>query len=284
MAVHNITKDLYKEIASGRNTLSTVTASTTLNLQGRQSASVNVTSSCTVTLPSVPSAGVEVYIRSSNTSTVTIADAGGTIGTFTGTSGTTMARCVSTDSNSWAVETVGVSTENTLAGTSLGTGFIDIPLVNWRLITSNDITNAAGNGGVLGTDTTPALEYVNGDTQSNFRLLWAAGGQQVIAMQAMLPPDLDDAQPIVFHASALMGGSDSPVLSLDSYFYGVSGDGGAKVEDDTTAVVDATSEITATIAASDVTAGTLAIEITPGAHASHTLAVFSTWLTYTRAF
>jgi hypothetical protein len=175
-------------------------------------------------------------------------------------------------------------TVSTISGTTLGTGFIDIPLVNWRLITSNDITNAAGNGGVLGTDTTPALEYVNGDTQSTFRLLWAAGGQQVIAMQVMLPPDLDDTQPIVFHAAALMSGTDSPVLSLDSYFYGVTGDGGTKVEDDTSAVVDATSEVTATIAASDVIAGTLTIELTPGAHASDTLAVFTTWLTYTRTF
>jgi hypothetical protein len=284
MSAHNATKDLYKEIASGRNYLSDVSSSTTLNLQGRQSATVNVTATCTVTLPSVPAAGVEVFIRSSGTPTVTIADASGTIGTFVGTSGTTIAQCVSTDEDSWAVEVLGVSTEDTLADTTLGTGFIDIPLVNWRLITSNDITNAAGNGGVLGTDTTPALEYVNGDTQSTFRLLWAAGGQQVIAMQVMLPPDLDDTQPIVFHAAALMSGTDAPVLSLDSYFYGVSGDGGTKVEDDTTAVADATSEVTATIAASDVIAGTLTIELTPGAHAADTLAVFSTWLTYTRAF
>jgi hypothetical protein len=107
MSAHNSTKDLYKEIASGRNYLADVSSSTTLNLQGRQSAVVNVTATCTITLPSVPAAGVEVFIRSSGTPTITIADAGGTIGTFVGTSGASMARCVSTDANSWSMSLQG---------------------------------------------------------------------------------------------------------------------------------------------------------------------------------
>lgn len=109
MSAHNSTKDIYKELASGRNALASVSASTTLNLQGRDRATVDVTATCTVTLPSVPSAGVQVLIGSSNTSTVTIADAGGTLKSFTGTSGTTAARCTSLDSNSWTVEVLTIS-------------------------------------------------------------------------------------------------------------------------------------------------------------------------------
>jgi hypothetical protein len=225
----------------------------------------------------LPDNGLPMYVRATGAVTiqseaaVTVATlASGEVQLFVPLSATT-----------WATP----GTESTISGTTLGTGFIDLPLVNWRKVTSNDITNAAGNGGVGATDSTPALEYVNGDTQSTLQWLWAAAGVDPIVTQVMLPPDLDDTQPIVFHATGIVGGvADTPLLSLDSYFYGATGDGGTKVEDNTGSFGDGTSEVTATIAGSDVIAGTLTIEVTPAAHGTDTLAVFSTWLTYTRAF
>jgi hypothetical protein len=101
MGAHNSAEDLYKVLAEKGNRLPDVTASTTLNLGGRTFVNVTVTATCTVTLPSI-ARGLVVLILCDDTSTVTIADASGTIGSFTGTSGTTGALCFSTDDNSWA--------------------------------------------------------------------------------------------------------------------------------------------------------------------------------------
>jgi hypothetical protein len=107
---HRLSYDLGKmlQASGGSAWLPTVTASSTLDLRGRGYAKVRVTATCTVTLPDVDE-GTEVLILCDDTSVVTIADSGGTVASLTGTSGTTAARCTATDSNSWAVEIVGVT-------------------------------------------------------------------------------------------------------------------------------------------------------------------------------
>lgn len=167
--------------------------------------------------------------------------------------------------------------------TTLKTGFIPVPLTTVRETVSNAIPNAAANGGLLASDTTPILQLTNGDTDSALRLAWAASNSDPIIFQVALPPDLDVTGNVEVHLRAAMAGAtDTPVISADSYF----NEGDTKVEDDSAAVSGTTyAEKTITIAASDVPAGaqTLTVELTPGAHTTDILYVTAIWVEYTRA-
>lgn len=167
--------------------------------------------------------------------------------------------------------------------TTLITGFVPVPLTSLREVVSNNITNAAGNGGLLASDTTPIFEFTNGDTDSALRLRWAASNSDPIVFQVPLPPDLDEAAVVEVHLRAAMGGAtDTPVISADSYF----NEGDTKVEDDSAAISGTTvAEYTISIAAADVPAGaqTFTCELTPGAHTTDTLLIYAVWVEYTRA-
>lgn len=213
----------------------------------------------------LPDNGLPMFVKTTGTATLT---------NFAGTHVVTMNTgqlqlLLPTSSTTWA----------TLGGSQAG--FIDLPLSGWREISSNDVINAAGNGGVLATDTTPTLETVNGDTDGQLRVLWAAGNADALARQITLPTDLDRTQPIVVHFRGTMSDSnDTPVMDIDTFF----DEGDTKVEDATGVWGPSVSDRTATIAAADIpsSAATMSIEITPGAHASDTMALYASWLTYTK--
>jgi hypothetical protein len=166
---------------------------------------------------------------------------------------------------------------------TIKTGFLPVPLTAVREVFSNAITNIAGNGGVLASDTTPILNFTNGDTDSALRLAWAASNSDPIIFQVPLPPDLDEASVVEVHFRAAMAGAtDTPVISADSYF----NEGDTKVEDDSAAVTGTSyAEYTITIAAADVPAGaqTMSCELTPGAHTTDILYITAIWVEYTRA-
>lgn len=174
-------------------------------------------------------------------------------------------------------------------------GYVPIPLINWRETGTDDTLAVVpgaglGAGGVLGTDSTPALEYINGDTNSSLRIFYAASGVQPIVTQVILPADLDETQPIYFKAVGVMSGAtNAPVLSLDTYFTELTGGGMTKVEDDTSAFSDAVGVVSATIAASDFaslvnnnTPLFATIEVTPGSHGTDSIAIYGTYLQYTK--
>ncbi|HRJ41120.1 MAG TPA: hypothetical protein PL105_04540, partial [Caldilineaceae bacterium] len=166
--------------------------------------------------------------------------------------------------------------------TTLKTGFIPVPLTSVREVVSNNITNAAGNGGLLASDTTPIFEFTNGDTDSALRLRWAASNSDAIVFQVPLPPDLDEASAVEVHLRAAMAGAtDTPVISADSYF----NEGDTKVEDDSAALSASIAEKTISIDAADVPSGaqTLTVELTPGAHTTDALHLYAIWVEYTRA-
>lgn len=153
--------------------------------------------------------------------------------------------------------------------------FRSLDLMNWREIATNDIQAIATVvGGLLTKDTVPNLEYTNGDTDSAIRLQWAASNVDPIAIQFALPPDNDTGQDMyVEFLCTMSGASDTPVLSLDTFF----DKGDTKVEDDTTAVTGTTAKIySATIAAADIpiNAFTMSLEVTPGAHGTDTLEIY----------
>ena len=178
-------------------------------------------------------------------------------------------------------DTNGRSTDGPLAKTF----YIDVPLASLREIASNDIQAIATVvGGVLTKDTTPNLEYTNGDTDSSIRLEWASSNSDPLAFQCSLPGDMDTGPPLYFDVYAKMGGAtDTPVIDLDTFF----NVGDTKVSDATDAITGTSMAVySATIAAADIPNGqdflTVSIELTPGAHTTDTLVVHAIRLRGTR--
>jgi hypothetical protein len=161
-------------------------------------------------------------------------------------------------------------------------GMIEVPLAELREVTSNDITNAAGNGGLLATDSTPTLEYVNGDTDSQMRVLWAQPNADPVAFSFVIPPDLDRSQDITLNivGDMVAGTTDTPVIDIDTFF----GAADTKVEDATTAFGTTVATETATIAAADIPAdaSVVSMELTPGSRTVDAIAMYGIYLTYTK--
>lgn len=161
-------------------------------------------------------------------------------------------------------------------------GFIPLALADAREVSSNAAINAAGNGGLLASDTTPIFQRVNGATDKALRLNWAATNVDEITWALAYPPDLDDNAALEVHfLAAMAGASDTPTLTV-GYFEGV-GDtdaGGA-----TAAVTGTTvAEYSVSIAGSDVSTPPkfASISLVPGAHGTDALYVYAAWVEYTR--
>lgn len=191
----------------------------------------------------------------------------------------------STNLASAAVTTVKIADDAVTAAKvtdTMATGCIQLPLVQAREITTNDIPNATGNGGLLASDTTPILARVNGATDKKLRLNWAASNSDAIQWDVSFPPDLDDTANIVIHILAAMAGAtDTPTLAVN-YFEGL---GDTNAGGNTGAVTGTTiAEYTRTITAANVGAYPVgaSIEIVPAAHTTDALYIYNVWLEYTR--
>lgn len=167
--------------------------------------------------------------------------------------------------------------------TTMQKGFIPLPLQSWREIASNDIPNTASVGGLLTSNTTPILARVNGATDKQLRLAWAASNSDEITFGGIAyPPDLDDAAAVTVHVLAAMAGAtDTPVLAI-SFFEGV---GDTNAGGNTAAVTGtAVAKYSVSVAHGDVGAHPKAVTvgITPGAHTTDALYVYAVWMEYTR--
>lgn len=166
--------------------------------------------------------------------------------------------------------------------TTLKTGTIQMPLVSWREVGTNDIQALAAHGGILAKDSTPILEFTNLDTDSAIRAHWAAADVNAITLQVVLPQDVDVASNLTIHMRAAMNNTnDTPIIDADTFF----NEGDTKVSDASAAITGTTvAEYTITIAAADVPAGaqTMSIELTPQAHGTDALFVYALWAEYTR--
>jgi hypothetical protein len=169
-----------------------------------------------------------------------------------------------------------------LLTSTLGTGFIPLPLAQARLIATNDIAaKNATDGGLISLDTDPTLKRVNGATDKQLRIAWAANSVIPITWSFPYPPDLDDAAAVVVNLLAGMAGAtDTPVVAV-SYWEGV---GDTNAGGNTTALAAAVAQKTVTIAAGDVGAYPKAasIDIIPAAHANDAIYLYAAWITYTR--
>lgn len=161
-------------------------------------------------------------------------------------------------------------------------GFIPLALADAREVAANATINAAGNGGLLASDTTPIFQRVNGATDKALRLNWASSNVDEITWSFAYPPDLADAQPLEVHfLAAMAGASDTPTLTIN-YFENV-GDtdaGGA------TAAVTGTSvaEYSVSIAGANVGVPpkVASVSLVPGTHGTDALLIYAAWIEYTR--
>jgi len=168
---------------------------------------------------------------------------------------------------------------------------IPLPLVNFRAVVSDDIPSwssdpsggGAGSAGVLASDTTPALHYVNGDTDSTHRVQWATSGQMPITAAVPIPK-LDTEEPIEIYVDGEMGGTtDSPSLLADLYLDGP-GVSVSKLEESID-TWDSTREIMSdTIVDGDVPeladgGGKLTLEFEPSSgHTTNVMNLYAVWL------
>lgn len=159
-------------------------------------------------------------------------------------------------------------------------GFVPISLMSLREAATMAVANAAGNGGVLASDTTPILQPINGATDGCQELVWAASNNDAVITQIALPPDLDDAADLVVHMRIRSGGTTDAVgFTVDSWF----NEGDTKVVDTSeTNQTNTWAEKIATIAAADVPAGaqTLTLSLTPVAHTTDNMQMSALWLEY----
>ena len=174
----------------------------------------------------------------------------------------------------------GAVTAAKLAAT-LKTGFIPLMLAGAREIATNDIINAAGIGGILSSDSTPALKRENGATDKKQMIEWVSSNNDEVVWDFPYPPDLDDTADVVVHLLAMMSGAtNTPVLTV-SYFEGI---GDTNAGGNTAALGSSLAEKTVTILAANI--GTYpngaSIGIVPGAHTTDKVQLLAIWVEYTR--
>ena len=173
-------------------------------------------------------------------------------------------------------------------GANAQTYFWPVPFTTMREVVSNDFSGttsigADGSAGLaitslLQKNSTPALEFSNGDTDSAVRLSWAASNSDAVAFQMPLPPYLDPSEDLSVKLYGSMAGTtDSLVVAADTFF----DVGDTKVSDNSGTVSGtANAEYTITIASADIPIGahSVSVELTPGAHTTDAFYMYSCWV------
>jgi hypothetical protein len=164
---------------------------------------------------------------------------------------------------------------------SLATGFVPLALSQAREIATNDIINAAGIGGILSSDSTPALKRVNGATDKKQMIEWVASNNDEIVWDFPYPPDLDDSAAVEVHLLAKMSGATNTPAIAVSYFEGV---GDTNAGGNTAALSSTLADVSVTIAAGDVGPAptSASIGLVPAAHTTDKVQVLAAWIKYTR--
>jgi predicted RecA/RadA family phage recombinase len=166
--------------------------------------------------------------------------------------------------------------------TTMQKGTIHIPITGLREVSSNAVQNLAAHGGILASDSTPTLARVNGATDKQLRVGWAASNVDELTAQFVYPPDLDDTATLTVNILAAMAGaSDTPVMAI-GYFEGV---GDTNAGGNTAAITGTTvAKYSVTIAAADVGAypQPVSISLVPAAHGTDICYLYGCWIEYTR--
>ncbi len=167
--------------------------------------------------------------------------------------------------------------------TAVAKKVVPVPLATLRELTTGAVPNAAANGGLLASDTTPILSTANGDTDGAFRLTWASSNSDAIGFQIPIP-DISSGKDLTIHFRAAMAGAtDTPTMASDVYF----NEGDTKVEDVSAAITGTSyAEYSITVANADIPDGaqTMSVELTIGAHTTDAAYLTALWVEYGQVF
>jgi predicted RecA/RadA family phage recombinase len=163
--------------------------------------------------------------------------------------------------------------------------FMPIPLTSFRELAAGVFINAAGNGGILATDTTPILTMIaDGD---GMRLAWAAGNTDQIAAQMLMPPDMDLTADLVVHFLASKDANVNNACHIDGEaYFGESDVDCFPSVSAANLLVQAKGEYTANILAANLPAShvnnNMTLVVMPEAHAGDVVYLHGVWLEYKR--
>lgn len=192
--------------------------------------------------------------------------------------------------NVTGVATIPNLTITTITGTiaasnlpaNLKTGYIPLDLFTARIISSDAIQNTT-EAGVPDGNTSPLIARVNAATDKMVRVAWASSNSAELQFAPfVLPGDVDLTATInVKFLAAMAGATDTPTVTV-FWFAGI----GDTTQGGATGAVTGTviAAYTRAIAASAVNtaAKPVSISITPGAHTTDILYMYSAWVEYTR--
>jgi hypothetical protein len=138
------------------------------------------------------------------------------------------------------------------------------------------VSNIAGNGGILASDTAP-IGGVNASESQH--ISWATGNVDPIAVQISLPHDFDGTEDVLVEFWVNSGTTNAATMTIETGW-----DGGALVTDTATdsAPSATTHKITATIAAADIpdNAAFLTMQMRPGTHATDAIQLLAARISY----
>lgn len=168
-------------------------------------------------------------------------------------------------------------------------GYIPLPLAQARLIASNDIAaKNAADGGLISLDTDPTFKRVNGATDKQLRISWAAASVIPITWSFLLPPDIDISAVLTINLiMAMAATADTPVVAVN-YFNNAAGSaytGDTNAGGNTAAITGTTpTKYTKTIAAADLVAaqGMAIVELVPATHGTDALHLYGAYITYSK--
>ena len=154
---------------------------------------------------------------------------------------------------------------------------VSISLFDFREVdASGDVSNIAGNGGILASDTTPIMRANAGERQE---ISWAVNELDGIACQFSLPQDFNGAISVVLQLWVYSGATNPATFTVLSNW-----DEAAQVTDTATdGAASATPHlITATIDAVDIpdAANYVSIQLVPAAHATDAIQLVAARLNY----
>jgi hypothetical protein len=164
-------------------------------------------------------------------------------------------------------------------------GFIPIPLTSFRELAAGVIPNAAANGGLLASDSTPILTCIaDGDA---LRIAWAAGNTDQIAASVVLPPDLNGAADLVVHMLCSKDANVNNACHMDGEaYFGESDVDCFPAAAAANLLIDTKGEYTATILAADVpdtqASANMTLVLMPEAHAGDVVYLHAAWIEYKR--
>ena len=160
---------------------------------------------------------------------------------------------------------------------------IPLDLVEWREVsTAGAVSNIAGNGGVLASDTTP----IHGAeaTSEAWMLSWAAGNSDIIQLSRSLPDDFDGGEDVLLELEVLTDNAGGGGIEAGTFSVLSSWNNAAQITDAATDSVPATTihTITARISADDIPndARLVNIQLVLGTHANDPIHLLAARLKY----